>query len=278
MATQENQAPVGEAESSESVKKRINFSDNVRKYPMTWAVLTAAVLSLAGLIAAHKVHDIDLRKVLYAASVTVIFGGLIGGIIAGLLKILFDDFTLRQQKRRDDAAFMTNVLNDLKSVYDRVARVRIVIPAHQSALTYGQEMRDLIDARVTLRNVIRALDRRADVSSEDFRIEINGFVNTMEKYLGELTDEFKVKYKGLSNEQRVYEEEVKAKLKEAGKLATADQVFPKEAVWKELQKLDKLMGLIKDGEESPYRANFESPLDKASGLLREELRRILSSE
>jgi hypothetical protein len=56
-----------------------------------------------------------------------------------MLKVLLDDVVAAKRQREDAAAFVMNVLSDLKSVYDRVARARILIPAHKSVKTYGEE-------------------------------------------------------------------------------------------------------------------------------------------
>jgi len=246
----------------------------IRKRPLPSAVLTVLVPSLLGLIVAQQVEDTELRKALYAASVTLIFGGFFGG----LLKILFDDFTLTRQRRQDNAQFVANVLNDLKSVYDRVGRVRILIPAHRSAKTYGAEMRDLIDARVTLRNVVRALQRRTEGLSETARSQVSAHVVSMEQYLEKLTSEFRSEYKRLSNHQRVYEARVDAGLKATSGQESADQASQPDDMWAELQKLKEVQGLIDESDSSPYRREFEAHLDEASGVLRQELRRILAGE
>ena len=95
------------------------------------------------------------------------------------LKILIDDVVANRKRKEDTAQFLTNVLADLKSVYDRVGRARTLIPAHRSALTYRNEMRDLIEARVQLRNVVRALDYQVgavDGHLEQFVQHLNQFL------------------------------------------------------------------------------------------------------
>jgi hypothetical protein len=250
----------------------MSISDRARRHPFLAAVLCVTVPAAIGFAVAQRIGDSELRKLLLAGSVTLIFGGFFGG----LLKILFDDFTLSRHKREEHGAFVTNVLGDLKSVYDRVGRVRILIPAHRSAKTYGDEMRALIEARVTLKNVLRALDRRAEGLNEKARPAVIKNVGSMEKYLERLTDEFRKRYKAISNCQRVYESNIEAALKAAGPEATADMF--QETVWLELQRLEQLQGLIDDGLDAPYRLEFEGPLDNASRLLRDELRRILAGE
>ena len=257
----------------------MKISEHIRRQPLLSAVLIVLLPSSIGLIVAWKLAEgpagySELSKALYVESITLIFGGIIGGF----LKLLFADLTLNRQRIQENAAFVSNVLNDLKSVYDRVGRVRILIPAHKSAKTYGDEMRDLIQARVTLRNVIRALDRRTEGLSEGVRITVSDYVADMERYLEKLTSEFQEYYKPIANLQRVYETNVAARLSAAGDHASVDRVFEAETVWEQMNKLEQLNGLINDAETSPYRQEFEMPLDQVSGVLREELRKIHAGE
>src|SRR5438128_10688595 len=123
---------------------RIREADMWGKGPKDWgqrrtllaAVLLVMIPSLIAIFVAPFVPD-ELRKALYAGAVTLFFAGLLGG----MLKVLLDDVAAAKRKREDAATFVINVLADLKSVYDRVARARVLIPAHKSVKTYGEEMR-----------------------------------------------------------------------------------------------------------------------------------------
>jgi hypothetical protein len=256
----------------------MQISNWLRRHPLFTAILLVLFPSLIGLVAAqfaeHRAPTSELSKALYVASITLIFGGLFGG----LLRLLLADFTASRQRNLENARFVSNVLRDLKSVYDRVGRVRIVIPAHRSAKTYGDEMRDLIQARVTLRNVIRALDHRTEGLEAHVREVASAQVKMMECYLESLTSEFRNSYKGIANHQRVYEANVEARLKAGNGNANVNRVFETEDAWQELRKLPHLQGLIDDAESSPYRTKFETPLDEVSRILREELRKIHASE
>jgi NhaP-type Na+/H+ or K+/H+ antiporter len=173
------------------------------------AAIVVAIATGTLMLALRVNLNNELRKSLFNAAVTLVFTVLIGGLSAALVKVALEenDVARRQreetaatlQRRREDAAgFVRNVLADLKAVYDRVARVRIVIPAHRSALTYGNEMRDLIDARVQLRNVSRALHGRTDGVREVAKSAVKNGVDAMERYLGTLTDEFRDNYKRIA--------------------------------------------------------------------------------
>lgn len=227
------------------------------------------VMSLTAILAAPRFDDADLRKALYTGAVTLFFVGLLGG----MLKVLLDDIAAVKWKREDAAAFVTNVLADLKAVYDRVARAQVLIPAHKSVKTYGDEMRNLIEARVQLRNVTRALERRAEGIIDDTGEDITRLISQMEKYLETLTCEFRDNYKPLSDKQRGYEERTKVMLKHfaesEGDLVPTLPGF----VWDSIAHLERLSDFI--GEANEYKARFESPLDDASELLRNELARII---
>jgi len=252
-----------------------------RKVPNDWgqrrtllaAVLLVIIPSLIAVLVAPSVPDAELRKALYAGAVTLVFAGLLGG----LLKVLLDDVAAVKRKREDAATFVTNVLADLKSVFDRVARARVLIPAHQSVKTYGEEMRGLIEARVQLRNVTRALERRADGIDEEARDEITRRVRQMEAYLETLTCEFRDNYKRLSDKQLGYEERTKVLLKRFAEAENGDATPNLPGfVWDSISRLEKLSDFI--GQAKAYHAQFETPLDDASEWLRTELARILSNK
>lgn len=242
-----------------------------RSHPL-FAAIGVVLIPAAIAITMAQFVDSELKKGLYTGAITLIFGGLLGG----LLKILLDDLSAVRRKRDDAATFVSNVLNDLKSVYDRVERARIVIPAHQSAKTYGDEMRDLIQARVQLKNVIRALSGRAEGITEETMYGVSGAVNGMETYLECLTDEFKNHYKAISYLQRTYEVQVDSQLKRYAEKAEKSLPGIRNRAWENLKNLPVLNDFIEGQDTSDYRKNFENPLDEASLLLRSELARILA--
>jgi len=84
----------------------------------------------------------------------------------------------------------------------------------------------MIEARVQLRNVTRALERRAAGVDEAIRGEVTRRVNQMEQYLDTLTGEFRDNYKPLSDKQRGYEERAKAVLKRYAEATTEEEPPP----------------------------------------------------
>ncbi|MDM0047790.1 MULTISPECIES: hypothetical protein [unclassified Variovorax] len=249
-----------------------SFEASGRRRTLIAACLLVCVPAALAIGIGWSVSDIELRKTLYAAAITLVFAGLFGG----LLKVQLDEVAAFKRKREDAASFVTNVLADLKGVFDQVARARILIPAHQSVATYGDEMRALITARVQLRNVVRALERRADGVDEETRSEVTRLVRRMDDFLEGLTCEFRDNYKRLSDQQRGYEKRAEALLKQFAE--DPSRQTPPELpvfVWNSLSELPRLADFI--GPANDYRIQFEAPLDDASAWLRNELARILGS-
>jgi hypothetical protein len=250
----------------------------IQRRPLLGALLWTVVPSGIALLLAPLIPKPELVKVIYTGAATLFFGGFLGG----MLKLLLDELVAVKRRREDAAGFVTNVLADLKSVYDRVARARIVIPAHKSAKTYDEEMLGLIEARVQLRNVIRALERRSDGIEEAAREKIKRRVKEMEKYLETLTTEFRDNYKPLSDKQRGYEARAVAMVADFAKEKTeGNPPFLPDFVWKSIATLPVLLDFIRDigdiGDGSSYKSNFEDPLDVSSELLRAELARIIGA-
>lgn len=235
----------------------------------SYAILLVVVAAGVGLGVATIVDD-ELAQGIQKAVLMLIAGGLIGGV----LKILLDD-VVAARKRWDDAqTFVTNILGDLKEVHDRVERARLLIPAHQSAKTYGDELRDLLGSRVQLLNVHRALKTRNDVFRQDMQEKLEPLVHSMTDYLGDIATEFKNNYKDISNAQASYEVAVKATRSGVGGGATTQ---PHNTPWEKIQALPTTGLFLRDSSED-YEKRFTHPLDKASALLREELVRILRRE
>jgi hypothetical protein len=240
--------------------------------PWLYAVALVATAVLAALAVNRWVlpADAPLRADVQKAALTIVAGGFVGGI----LKILLDDVVAARRRWDDAAAFVTNVLADLKAVYDRVERARLLIPAHQSAKTYGDEMRDLIEERVRLLNVVRALQKRADGFADRVRAELEQDVRQMEGFIERLTTEFRDEYREISLAQEAYEA---AKKKALDAVTPEDPRFPpalRNEPWERILALPYAAEFL-DPAAAEYRERFVAPLDHASHVLREELARVL---
>ena len=220
------------------------------------------------------------RDDLRLAAITLLFGALIGGVV----KLLLEDVQITREQRAEQARFVQATLDDLKSVYDTVDRARGLIRAHRSAATYGSEMRNLIDARVQLKNVERALETTSELRPNVLP-RLRDAVDSMKRYLEWLNDEFESQYKSISNEQRVYEARIEKELKEIG-LEGKPPAFDNQP-WERILKLPRLSRFIElfpdgtgsmtgeDGSDLQYKRNFIDELDEACRILRDELHAAL---
>ena len=261
-----------------------------RGWTLFWiavVVVSTTVLAFAMAYLVHAQYP-QLSITLQRAAVTLIFGVLLGGVA----KMLLDDFDRGRLQRADRAQFITNVLADLKAVHDRVERVRIVLPAHKSALTLDDEMQELIEARVQLKNVRRALDRdpyRFSKGLKEGLKEVRDQVVCMEEYLSTLIDALQEKYRTIADLERIHESLIKAALEGLDKqtlerlgkqtleeweriTAAEKSEWPVNTPWKALCSLKEVQSLIGD----QYESEFVDCLDKASERLRKELRQLLS--
>jgi hypothetical protein len=166
------------------------------------------------------------------------------------------------------------VLADLKSAYDQIDRARTLIAAHQSAKTYGQEMQKVIEARVKLLQVIRALnfDSRGQPAAPALT-----HVERMEGYLHDLVGEFEQHYKDVSREQSVYEARMKSALAAPN---TQAQDLPANTPWMQIMALPRINDFLRrsrhgetpsDAGRSNYDSVFLTALDDASSALRNAL-------
>ena len=216
------------------------------------------------------------------ASTTLIFVALLGGVV----KLLLDDVQRGRERRDEQLRFVTALLADCRSVYDRVERVRILVAAHRSALTYGNEMRELIDSAVQLRNVKRALDSGTSGIREQQLSGVRLCIESMEKYLNSLIDEFTTRYKPIADKQQIYEAMLTAQVKEAATALNRTFAIPENDAWLEILTLPRLkefrdadsrqdaVTTTANSRPLDYWRSFVGALDLASWLLRTELRHL----
>ena len=239
----------------------------ISKFSHNHPLLTACLLVVVGAGIGYTVASKSsgkLQDALFVASSTLVFGALLGGTV----KFLLEDLQRLRERRAENARFVKQMLDDLKSVYDRVERARILIAAHQSALTYGNEMRDLINSAVQLRNVRRAIDTTSDFLDKH-QGRLRWAIEQMTDYIDSLTDEFQDDYKKISDEQSVYE----ANARQAREIAMP---LPSNKAWDDMCHLKGLTDFLHLDSESrdDYKSNFVQMLDAATWILRADLKRL----
>lgn len=224
------------------------------------AIAITFVISFIGLlIAMQSDPKSELHKQLMSASMALLFGACFGGIV----KMLLDQAVVEKRLRDDAAVFVDNVLADLKKVYDHVERARLLIPAHQSTKTYGDEMREDMTSGVSqLRNVIRALQGRVAGVPAGLQERVQPQEETMKDDPIELTDEFRAEYKPLADLQRFHESRAE-KLAKAFAEGSADmpQAQMPAFVWTGVERLPRLAEFMKGGQG--YETRLIGQLDAA---------------
>jgi hypothetical protein len=227
----------------------------------------AAILLL--LISNRADIDQETRKILLTASMALIGTSLLGGLV----KLVLDDVDRGRQQRGEQVQFLLTVLSDLKSVYDRAERSKVLIAAHQSAKTFGDEMRGLIDARTKLLSVSRSV-KANQLIGESERNELDKHVTSMASYLTRLINEFRDHYISLSQMQRRYESAMDEYVKAAA-VDPLKAVEPKYDVWDKIIELQTQKDFLqKDEKNTSYYAQFLQPLDEASKVISNELKRV----
>src|ERR1700754_2607495 len=128
-----------------------------RSHPVELAIALAAAGAVVALLGGWLAEG-DLEELLLGAAVTVVFGATVGGIIS----LLLDDARKLQERRAEQARFVQAVLDDLKDAHDRVERVHVSVGADRSVAGYGEGMKALLEAKIGLRNVERAVVNSPD--------------------------------------------------------------------------------------------------------------------
>src|SRR5436305_833759 len=91
-----------------------SFEATGKRHTLVAACLLVCIPAAVAIAIGLSIRDSELRKILYTAAITLVFAGLFGG----LLKVQLDDVAAFKRKREDAALFVTNVLADLKGVFD----------------------------------------------------------------------------------------------------------------------------------------------------------------
>ncbi len=159
---------------------------------------------LAGLFAvvAHMIYrDPALRQDAFLLEIAKGAMALaVGTIIGGFVKILFTAHEIERENRAITVKFRQSVLNDLKSINDRIETSKLLLLADRSAKTYSERMQDCIAARVALRDVDDSVrDGEAD---QTLRTYLKPRLKDMVDYLDELVDEYVKYFKKVAVEQQ----------------------------------------------------------------------------
>ncbi len=214
----------------------------------------------------------ELKLDIAKACLTIFVAASAGTIVKGLVELARDE---RKEKARQ-RIFKQHVLLDLKAVYNATETSRLLIDAHRSAKTYGEEIRRMISSRVRLSNVKRALES----GTVDFGTSTDGLqgcITCMLAYQSVLGEEYRQNYLQVSRKQRVDEVRYKAIAESmlnqrVGDDPWSDETWKSEA-WQSIaskKNFPALHDLLSHG--LGYTEYFRQPLDAASNELRSQVK------
>ncbi len=189
-------------------------------------------------------------------------------VLGGLVRAAFMERDKTRQKEEARLAFYRNLLADFKSVYDLVESCRLLVEAHRSAKTYGEQVRALVGGVVTLHNIKRALDPEFP----ELKKELAEPIKEMTAFIKELLVEFRDQYRRISGLQEADEAWNKYSRESLPKEQKAPEDYqPLSRAWTEIQALPKLKVLRDDDKFNEYKTRFLNHLDAASRTLRSRL-------
>jgi hypothetical protein len=208
---------------------------------------------------------------LFNASMTIATGTVLGVVVA----MLVENHRLRAARRAADRDLRAALIAQLRDVHDQVKSAALLIKAHKSARTYGEQMRRLIEVRVQLLGVRRAIsaERRPFQAGAG---ALEAAINTAASYLEKLTTEYETHYLRISKIQSYSYEWDQAQAKKAAQAETPpapENMKSSTVPWNELtgpafERLSALREATDDASQA-HRSGFSEPLGAAIDLLRD---------
>jgi hypothetical protein len=226
----------------------------------------------AGLINAYPKLTWDLYGAeLFKASMTIAAGTVLGVVVA----MLVESHRLRSARRAADQELRRALIAQLRDVHDQVKSAALLIKAHKSARTYGEQMRRLIEVRVQLLGVRRAItaERRPFRAGAE---PLEAAIHTAAGYLEKLTTEYEHHYLRISKIQSYSYEWDQAQARKAAQSdapPAPENMKSSTVPWNELTgpAFERLAALreANDDASQVHRAGFSDPLGTAIDLLRD---------
>lgn len=221
-----------------------------------WGAGLAGLAIWGGVFATTWAYGMDKDTTVHAILVDLGKAGLtlaIGGVIGGYIKRLFDriedgreafqkSMAKQEALQAEKIAFHQNILSDFKRVYDIVEHARLLIDAHKSAKTYGEQVRGLPDAIIILHNIKRALEH----DKGPMKDEIRETAQTTISFLKKITSEFQAHYLNISRLQSQDEANNRVSREEAARTTRKPPTEISALAWTEIRRLPRLLILRHD--------------------------------
>ena len=234
-------------------------------------IATNAEASALGIVAWFIPNPQYYEQPLVKAAVTVFVTGFLGSV----LKVILDVHRLEKEGRVERLRFLQNTLDEVKAVEARLQRTRVVILANRSVKTYGNEMRDLIEARVKILNIERAYRLTPFYFPEPFKDGVRLLAFKMIVAFNVLINEFQKNYKPLSDLQRIHEKNID----DASDMADAkNRATERDSViWNELRKLPELRKFLPHHQDKKESESYRRLFGRHVEALTKELRTMMKA-
>ena len=208
-------------------------------------------------------------------------------IIGGFIKLIFDENLKRETKEKSKKEFKVQLLNQVRRVFDAVGGARLLIEAHESAKTYGEQMREKIISSIpALYDVKRSLLDSRNVFGDEQLKRLRLSLHYMIAYLKALSEEYAENYLQISNIQ-YFQEALREKAKESfqnllgndfdsfkEKLKSNDFFEktgipdPPEFAWNKILMLNNLKDFLTNDHHSKYNKYFIGNYEYSKKILK----------
>ena len=205
--------------------------------PSVLLITTLAAIAIFALVlvgpGSEKADDIWFEVARASTQVIVI------GVLGTVLKFLLDEQQATRQRLERAETFRRDKIQRLIAVTNRLRKVPVLIEAHRSAKTWGEQMRVAIDAKQAIgfiRHEVGAGGSSADAPFPNAD-DISAKLRSMEAHLEVLSRDYRAFYKDLSEQQRGAED---------SKLKDADRQARQAAIWDRIQEIPSTADLLSE--------------------------------
>ena len=217
----------------------------------------SVALFLLIFVTSDATAQVELRKELAKVLLQIAAVGAVGAYLKHLLQQYATERQEQLEKTEQARASQEakhksrlQALNLLTTNYWQIKKSLHIILAHRSALSYGKQMREIIDFRLELQRLNNEIE--AAMYDLDRKDDIGNFLKTMDGHLERLINEWKKEYLPLSRQQKKDEETNNPlKKKVPGRIEG-------------LTELNKIM--------TKEFAALHDPFEEAANLIRDQLR------
>ena len=191
-------------------------------------------------------------------------------VITGCVSVAVDTANRQRESRERGWDARLTLAGRVRSVHADVKRAALLIDAHQTARTYGEQMRRLIDARVEIGNV-KFLARHlagVDPPTREFLVRQ---LTSVTAYLQSLTEEYRDQYLRISAIQRATSAWETAQAQELAKQddpPTPEDIVSSTVAWQELTnqaafpRLAILLNSLETGDlAAPHQEQLSRPIE-----------------